>query len=213
MPIMSISNLSGFRLRGKVPAATISLLVFVAAATPLFAQATEKKSDPVSQPEKPAPVTLDSLFARLAKSQDATESKGIGDQIVRLWNKSGSDTTDLLMARVNTSIKAENYDLALDLLDTIVTLEPQWAEGYNRRATVLFLKEDFDGAMRDIRQTLALEPRHFGAIAGMSLIFQSTDDKKRALKAARAALAIYPFMEGAEAYVERHAREVDGENL
>ena len=191
-------------------ACALGLILFPA---PLLAQSAGKKPEAASQAATSGPVTLDSLFTRLAKSQDAAESKGIGDQIIRLWSRSGSDTADLLMARVNISIKAENYELALDLLDSVVTLEPQWAEAYNRRATVLYLKEDLDGAMRDIRQTLYLEPRHFGAIAGMSLIFQATDDKKRALKAARAALAIYPFMEGAEGYVERHAREVDGENL
>ena len=181
----------------------------------------------VAQPQATAPVTgaatpsaklsreatLSALFARLAKAQDGIEAKGIAEQIERIWSRSGSDTADLLMTRVGLAIAARNTDLALDLMDSIVTLEPQWAEAWNRRATILFMREDFDGSMRDVRQTLALEPRHYGAIAGMSLIFQSLDDTKHAFKAAKAALAVYPFMEGAKGYVERHARDVDGEDL
>lgn len=177
-----------------------------------------KQKDPVGEDKSAnnnptALATLDSLFARLAKAQDSVEAKGIGEQIQRLWEKSGSDSADLLMNRVNLAMRMRNLDLALDLLDSIVVLEPQWAEGWNRRATVHFLRDDFDGSMRDIRQTLALEPRHFGAIAGMSLIFQAVGDKKRALKAARAATNIYPFLEGAKDYVDRHSREIEGESL
>lgn len=191
------------------------------ATQPVFAQASPSQATPPAAPKgasAPQPklspqATLDGLFARLAKAQDGVEAKGIADQIERIWAKSGSDTVDLLMARVGQAVKAQNLDLALDLLDSVVTLEPQWAEGWNRRATVLFMREDYDGSMRDIRQTLALEPRHYGAIAGMSLIYQALDDTKHAFKAAKAALSIYPHMEGAQGYVERHAREVDGENL
>lgn len=181
--------------------------------TPAAPQDSQRKDASAPQPKLSPKATLDALFGRLAKAQDGIEAKGIADQIERIWAKSGSDTADLLMTRVGQAVKAQNYDLALDLLDSVVALEPQWAEAWNRRATVLFLREDYDGAMRDIRQTLALEPRHYGAIAGMSLIFQALDDTKHAFKAARAALAIYPHMEGAQGFVERHAREVDGEDL
>ncbi len=159
------------------------------------------------------PVTLDSLFARLSKAADAYEAKGVSDQIERIWAKSGSDTVDLLMVRANRAIKVKQYDVALDLLDSILALEPGWAEGWNKRATVLFLQDDFDGSMRDIRQTLALEPRHYGAIVGIGMIYQKMEDPKRALKAARAALAINPFLAGAKSFVERYARQVEGDSL
>lgn len=191
----------------------VALAILVQGPT-LGGAAPAERNQPSSETQKPQPTeTLDGLFARLAKAKDEAEAKGIGDQILRLWNRSGSDTTDLLMARVNQSIAAQNLDLALDLLDSIVALQPRWAEAYNRRATVLFLQKDYDGAMRDIRQTLSLEPRHFGALAGMSLVFQAVEDPKRALKAAEAALAIYPYLDGAKGYVERHRREVEGEAL
>ena len=174
---------------------------------------TTAKDVSTPQPKLSPAATLDALFARLAKAQDAVEAKGIADQIERIWVKSGSDTADLLMVRVTQAVKGQNFELALDLLDSVVALEPHWAEAWNRRATVLFMREDYDGSMRDIRQTLALEPRHYGAIAGMSLIYQALDDTKHAFQTAKAALAIYPHMEGAKGYVERHAREVDGEDL
>ena len=215
-----ISNgfVSGLRFKRLSAAAILGLSLTVA--IPLHAQIVTKQDGVEAKKDTLAPVprvstaaAIDALFGRLAKAQDAVEAKGIADQIERFWSKSGSDTADLLMSRVNQSIKAQNYDLALDLLDSLITLEPQWAEAWNRRATVHYLREDVDSSMRDIRQVLALEPRHYGAIAGMSLIFQVLEDKKRAYKAAKAALAIYPFMDGAKGYVERYAREVEGEDL
>ena len=202
-------------LRSAIVALQLTLIVAPAMAQSKPESAGRVKPDeasPLAQKQTPA-VILDGLFVRLAKAQDAIEAKGVADQIERIWSKSGSDTADLLMSRVNQSMQAKNYDLALDLLDSIIALEPHWAEAWNRRATVHFLREDADSSMRDIRQVLALEPRHYGAIAGMSLIFQNLEDGKKAYKAAKAALAIYPFMEGAKEYVERHAREVEGEAL
>ncbi len=173
-----------------------------------------KDSQPqVIKPPIPLPPSLDTLFTRLSKARDEAEAKGIGDQIERIWAKSGSDTADLLMDRALVALRGKQSDIALDLLDSVIALEPGWAEAWNKRATVLFTQQDFDGSMRDIRQTLLLEPRHYGAVAGISLIYQALENKKLALKAARQALAIYPFMAGAKRYVDSHAREVEGDSL
>ena len=157
--------------------------------------------------------TIDELFARLAKAKDEGEAKGIADQIERIWAKSGSDTADLLMNRAMVALKAKQFTIALDLVDSVIALEPKWAEAWNKRATILFLSDDYDGSMRDIRQVLSLEPRHYMAIGGISLIYQTMENKKLALKAARQALVIYPFMAGVHKYVENNAWAVEGENL
>jgi tetratricopeptide (TPR) repeat protein len=157
--------------------------------------------------------TMDELFVRLSKAKDEVDAKGIADQIERIWAKSGSDTADLMMSRAMIAMQAKQYTIALDLVDSVIALEPKWAEAWNKRATILFLSDDYDGSMRDIRQVLALEPRHFAAIGGISLIYQAMENKKLALKSARQALAIYPFMAGAKAFVDKNARAVDGDDL
>jgi cytochrome c-type biogenesis protein CcmH/NrfG len=68
-------------------------------------------------------------------------------------------------------------------------------------------------AMADIRQVLSLEPRHFGAWAGLGHIFMSSDDKARALEAYRRALKIYPQLSIVQTLIERLKPEIDGQDL
>ncbi len=180
----------------------------------VFAQANlnsaEKPKENTTETAKPS---MDALFSQLAKAKNETEAKAIAEQIERIWTKSGSDTADLLMSRVDIALKARQYSIGLDIVDSVIALEPKWADAWNKRATILFLQNDFDGSMRDIRQVLALEPRHYKAIGGISLIYQGMENKKLALKAARQALTIYPFMSGIKDYVDANARIIEGENL
>jgi tetratricopeptide (TPR) repeat protein len=159
------------------------------------------------------PYNLDALFDRLAKTDDEDEAKGIARLIERRWMRSGSDTADLLMSRAVAAYTTGNQPLAIELLDRIIALKPDWAEAWNRRASVFFALDDYDRAVADIRQTLALEPRHFSAWAGLGMIFRSLDDDKHALDAFRHALAINPFTEGVKSAVDRLTPGVDGRDL
>ena len=156
---------------------------------------------------------LDQLFERLAASRDETEAESIAQQITRIWSRSGSDTTDLLMQRVQQAMQQKDAVLALDLLDSILALKPDWAEAYNRRATVHFQNQDFDAAMRDLRQTLALEPRQFQALSGVGMIFQRGGNKKQALAAFRAALSLNPHIKGIKQAAETLSTGQDGQSL
>lgn len=176
------------------------------------AKSSEKPKEKSIEASKPLMV-MEDLFTQLAKAKNELEAKGVAEQIERIWAKSGSDTADLLMSRVDIALQARQYNVALDIVDSVIALEPKWADAWNKRATILFLQNDFDGSMRDIRQVLALEPRHYMAIGGISLIYQGMDNKKLALKAARQALEIYPFMSGIKDYIDTNARAVEGNNL
>ena len=79
---------------------------------------------------------------------------------------------------------------------------PDYAEGWNKRATVHYLKGDYSASVIDIERTLALEPRHFGAISGMGLIFMARGDEAGALKAFKEVLKIHPHARGAQFHVE-----------
>ncbi|KFC74076.1 hypothetical protein FG93_01374 [Bosea sp. LC85] len=178
---------------------------------------TVPHSDTTDNPVTPAPgasrsptATLDRLFERLAAAKSPEEAKGIANLIQRRWARSGSDTADLLMARAQEAMRAKELDLSIELLDRIISLEPDWAEGWNQRANALFLAGDSIRSMIDIGEALKREPRHFGAMMGLGSILRQQGDDKRALIAYRRAQEIYPQFEAIKDAVEALKTEVDG---
>ncbi len=156
---------------------------------------------------------LDDLFARLKDAEDEEDAKSVAAAIERVWLKSGSDTADLLVNRAAAAMAAKDTETATSLLGSVVEIEPNWAEGWNKRATLRFLSGDIDGAMADIDHVLKLEPRHFGALTGLGAILQKVGFDKRALEAYRRALAIYPQQPEIRKAVEKLQIEVEGRDI
>jgi len=156
---------------------------------------------------------LTSLFKRLAAAGDPDEAHPVALAIGQIWGHSQSDTADLLMERATAAMMAHQYPLALSLLDNVITLEPTWAEAWNKRATVRYLGDDMEGSVADIEQVLKIEPRHFGALAGLGLILQKEGLNKSALAAFRKALAIYPQQPELHTVVDKLTLEVEGRDL
>lgn len=203
----------------RLPLALAVLVAAGLAATGALAQGRPplslEKADPkpAEGKTKRPPATLDDLFARLAAAKDEGEAAGVANLIERRWARSGSDTADLLMSRAGDALKGRDFPLAVELLDRVVTLRPEWAEAWHRRATAFFLLDDPVSAIADIRRVLAKEPRHFGAWAGLGHIYMSTGDKKRALEAYRKALAIHPRLPKLREMVDRLQPELDGRDI
>jgi tetratricopeptide (TPR) repeat protein len=153
---------------------------------------------------------IDFLFGALKAAPDDTSAKAIEDRIWAQWLASGSDTVNLLMMRVKTAVDKEDFDLAVRLLDAIIEIRPGYAEAWNRRATVFYLKKDFSNALADLRQVLRREPRHFAALAGLGTIMQEVGDDKSALAAYRAALALHPRLKGMADKVRSLTETVEG---
>ena len=153
---------------------------------------------------------LEFLFGALKAAPDDVSAKHIEDRIWSLWLASGSDTTTLLMSRAKSAVEAANLVLAVRLLDAIIEIRPQYVEAWNRRATVFFMKKDFSSALSDLRQVLAREPRHFGALSGLAMILQELGDDKAALDAYRRALAIHPHLKGVAEKVKTLTDKVEG---
>jgi Flp pilus assembly protein TadD len=139
---------------------------------------------------------LDRLFERLAAATDPEDAKRYESGIESLWQGSGSDTADLLTSRALELAAADDNDGALKLLGAALHVKPDYAEGWNKRATLFFLKGDYAGAMRGIRETIRHEPRHYGAWAALGRILEQSGDDRRALDAYRRAIAINPQMDG-----------------
>jgi len=135
---------------------------------------------------------IDSLFEEL-KSPDEENRSDAEAEIVRAWEKSGSDSMDLLLERGKQAASAGDLSKAIEHLTALTDHAPDFAEGWNARATVFFQMQEYGLAIHDIQKVLALEPRHFGALAGLGLIYQQLEQQKDALRAYRAALAVLPY--------------------
>jgi tetratricopeptide (TPR) repeat protein len=157
--------------------------------------------------------TLDGLFAELKRSKDNASAERLTTQIWREWGDSGSDSINLMMDWAQKAIGMRNFAAALDTLDQVVLLAPDFAEGWNKRATLHFMMEHPQKSMADIERTLALEPRHFGALAGMAEILRAQGNDALALKAYERALEVYPRMRGAQQAVGDLTDSLSGDKM
>ena len=156
---------------------------------------------------------LDFLFGALKAAPDADSAKQVENRIWALWLASGSDTANLLMTRAKTAIDAKDLDLAIELLDAIIKIRPDYIEAWNRRATIRYMRKDYALAMDDIRQVLILEPRHFGAMSGLGMILQEFGDEKHALDAFRRALEINPHLPKIDEMIKSLTEKVEGRDI
>lgn len=155
---------------------------------------------------------LDQLFAALAGA-DETSWQGIEDQIWEEWSHSGSPAMDYLLQRGREALAAGETTAAIEHLTALTESAPDFAEGWNARATAFFEAGHYGLALADIGRTLTLEPRHFGALAGLAVILEETGDLKGALEAYRAALAIHPFRPDLREAAERLEAEFQGTSI
>ena len=163
-------------------------------------------------PKTPAEERAD-LYARLAVSKDADETAGIITLLLHSYSESGSDTGDLLLQHARHAIGVEEYSDALKILDQTIALLPDWAEGWNARATVRYLDDDYNGSMADIAQTLKREPNHLGALMGMAAILEARGKREEALKVYERALGIAPHWRNAQKAADKLKAALAGSEL
>jgi tetratricopeptide (TPR) repeat protein len=140
------------------------------------------------------PRRLDELFTRLATEPSANEAQILEDEIWDLWTCHADPTANTLMQQGIAAIARRRWEAAGPLLDQLVMAQPLWPEAWNKRATLKFLSGQLNDSARDIRRTLQLEPRHFGALSGFVQICMRLSDPASALLAARQALRLHPHL-------------------
>lgn len=211
----------------KLPAAFSGLLLAaIVAVSPVSAQAPDSGGRPPARlkklPEPPAKLPkatpdrtrgLDFLFGALKVAPDDDSARHVEARIWAIWSQTPSDTAALLMLRAKTALEAKQADLAIKLLDAVVVLRPDYVEGWNRRATLYYLQNDYQHALEDLEQVLVREPRHFGALVGLGMIMQELGDEKRALEAFRKALAVNPRLEKVPDMVKSLTEKVEGRDI
>jgi len=190
-------------------------LAVASPAGPLLAAETAPSIDASATPaiagQQSRAERLDALFASLAAESDPDAVGQIEDEILDTWLDSGSDTVDLLMDWSLQAMERKQYPRALDFLDRIVIMEPDYVEGWNKRATVHFLMDDYGNSIADIGKVLELEPRHFGALTGLGVIFRAIGEDDRAKAAFRAALALDPHLKNVREELDSLEDETGGE--
>lgn len=155
---------------------------------------------------------LDTLFEKLATADANTASRIEGD-IWREWSKSGSPAMDLLLERGRKAMEQGDYEAAIEHLTALTDHAPDFAEGWNARATAYFHAGDYGPSIADIRRTLALNPRHFGAMAGFGMILEELERPEQALEVYRAAIAIHPHLAGVLEGIKRLENAAGGQKL
>ncbi len=183
---------------GPLPVTRLS--AYAGDAAPLSASASKAAS-------------LDTMFAELRRAKNEALAADVAERIKYEWNQSGSATVDLLMQWASEALDKKDYPTALDFLDQAIVLKPQFAESWNRRATAHFLAGNYSKSMTDIERTLALEPRHFGALSGMGMIFLDLGKKDLALAALRKALDVYPQLRDVQKQVGELEEQLAGSRI
>ena len=145
---------------------------------------------------------LDELFTQLREATNPRVAKRAEREIWAIWHETPDDTSLEIMRNARTALDSADFDLAISLLDKLVEYTPDFAEAWNQRAIVLYFTEDYSGSLRDIEQTLKLEPRHFGAMSGRGRVYLHLDELELALQAFESALDRNPWMDNIRAQMQ-----------
>ncbi|OJF94523.1 hypothetical protein AX760_19955 [Pararhizobium antarcticum] len=171
-----------------IPAASVAFLLLAAPSS----MSADSAAEPASSEMTTSKQRLDSLFTELKRESDPDKARDIADRIRMEWQDSGSASVNLLMQWAAKAVQSSRQPAAMDVLDQAIYLAPQYVDGWNQRATLHFQMGNYRKSMSDINRVLAIEPRHFGALAGMAAILTSAGQDELALRAWEQFLAIYP---------------------
>ena len=155
----------------------------------------------------------DEMFDKLKAAPSESEANDAAQDIWASWMESGSPTVDMIMERGVEAQMTGDDETARIFYDRVILIKPDYPQAWFRRAGIFLSEENYPEALRDLNETLKLEPRHFGAWAGLGSMFEAMGANKQALEAWREALAIYPFMRDAVQAEKRLTKSAEGQGL
>ena len=155
---------------------------------------------------------LPELFQALAGAPSPELAQPVELRIWEIWFEHPDPVIVKLMDNAVRAMAVDDYATAERALDQVVKLAPDFAEGWNRRATLYFLMGRIDASLADIDAVLALEPRHFGALSGQGLCFLAQENLEAAAQSFEHALDVNPQMEGARANLDA-LKEILGDDI
>lgn len=122
--------------------------------------------------------------------------------IWQIWSRSGDAKVDKLFARGVQEMNIGALDLAIETFTSVIAAKPEFAEGWNKRATIYFLAGDLEKSLKDCEEVLKRNPMHFGVLAGYGQIYVQLDELERALEYFQRALEINPNLDGVAQNIE-----------
>jgi len=156
---------------------------------------------------------LNALFTRLQETDSRLEAQSVEQDIWAIWFSSSDEQVNQLMNQGSLAMNGGDLKTAIEDFTKITEIAPDFAEGWNRRATARYLAGDFEGSREDVAKTLALEPRHFGALSGLGLINAAEDKGEAAIEAWEDALKVNPNMPSVEQNIEDMKEKLAKDNI
>ncbi len=156
---------------------------------------------------------LDPLFDRLQNADSRGQAQMIAGRIWAIWFQHPNGYVEALLRQGREALQDGDLEGALIAFDDAVRKAPGFAEAWNARATVNYQLGNYQRSLADIRRTLTLEPRHFGALSGRGLCYLALDQPQKALAAFQASLEIHPYQPGVKAKVRDLKAELDARDL
>ncbi|MBT6313058.1 MAG: tetratricopeptide repeat protein [Alphaproteobacteria bacterium] len=142
---------------------------------------------------------LDGLFKQLQAAPNVHAGQALDREIWQAWLRHEDDRTESLLTLGASAMNRGRIDVAMGAFNEAIKRHPDFAEAWNKRATLKFFTGDLEGSVADCAQVLKLEPRHYGALSGLGMIYITLEDWGGAIRWIEAALAINPHMPGARA--------------
>ncbi len=164
---------------------------------------------PAQASERSTSGEVSELLSEL-RDPDQERWQRIERQIARLWSRSGSASADLLLQRGREAMSRGDTTAAIDHFSALIDHAPEFAEGYHARATAWYMAGNLGLALDDLRETIARNPDHFSALAGLGRVFEDLRQYERARDAFRASAAIHPHRTDVRDAIERVERELTG---
>ena len=156
---------------------------------------------------------LNILFKELLNAKNLQQAEKLEDQIWNKWTRHPNN--DYLTNKLENgtySMYHQQYRMALKLFTDVINEDPKWAEGWNKRATLLFILGDYEKSLDDIEKVLDLEPRHFGALSGRAQIYIDLELYQKALKDLKDAKKIHPVIRG-NRLIKELEKLINGQNI
>jgi|TARA_B110000438_G_scaffold284783_1_gene314180 tetratricopeptide (TPR) repeat protein len=148
-------------------------------------------------------IALENLFIELKNAEHILDAKKTENKIWNIWSEHyNNEKLTKEMALGTKHMSNGNYVAAYKIFTNIIEQDPDWAEAWNKRATVSFLMGNFKDSLKDINQTLIIEPRHFGALSGSGLVYINLNKYEEAIKSYKAAQKIYPLIESGKIIIK-----------
>ena len=145
---------------------------------------------------------LNELFLELKNVSNPSEASFLERKIWEIWMEHTLPELSNKLKKGTQAMQTQNFEIALEYFSELTREAPEFAEAWNKRATVLFIMGRSKESLFDVARTLELEPRHFGALSGKGLILMQYQDWSGAIEAFQKGLKIHPFMPASKKHLE-----------